>query len=274
MMVFIIGSLIGLVLGLTGAGGSVLAVPLLTYGLSLSMTDAAGLSLGAVAVAAGMGTFMRLRSGLIHWVPAILFAVSGAAFVPLGQWLNKQVPENLLLLAFSVLAFFVAWRMWMSAQRSPEYTQFVRATAASAERLSQPACPLSESGRFEFKLPCFLRLLSGGILAGILAGLFGVGGGFVIVPTLVLLIQISMFEAITTSLFVITMIASVGFINFSLHHQMEFSFITFLIGGSVCGMLLGTLLAKRVAGPVLQKGFAALMAITALLMVGNSLFRF
>lgn len=93
-----IGLLIGLVLGLTGAGGSVLAVPLLALCLHLPLQDATGIALGAVAVSAASGVLARFKDGQVLWVPALILGMGGMALAPLGQWLALGLPEECWLL--------------------------------------------------------------------------------------------------------------------------------------------------------------------------------
>ncbi|MDF1820673.1 MAG: sulfite exporter TauE/SafE family protein [Alcanivoracaceae bacterium] len=265
-----IGLLVGLVLGLTGAGGSVLAVPLLVYLLGLPMADAAGLSLGMVALAALVATASRLLSAsgraAVAWMPALVLVAGGALLVPAGQQLGRWLPDTFLLLAFALLTLVVAWRMWRLASTDPASSQFVRAGVA-AEASVAPACELSESGQFEMRLPCLVRMLLAGALVGVLSGLFGVGGGFVIVPALVLLTGLPMAQAVATSLVVIALVATTGFAGYALAGltagQATPELVASLASGAVLGMGGGILLARYLAGPMLQKLFAALLVVVA-----------
>lgn len=259
-MAILIGVLIGLVLGLTGAGGSVLAVPLLMAGLGLSLPESAGLSLGAVGAAATIGVLLRLGKGQISWMPALFLALGGAVFTPVGRYLSGMMPERLSLSLFMALVLAIAIRMWRQANRHPDETEALRASVnAGAEGRAQPICRLSPSGQFEMRLPCVLRLALAGALTGVLSGLFGVGGGFVIVPALVLLTGLPMMYAVATSLAVIAGISTTGFVAF-LHGGMLSSAVLLPVTlGGLGGMLLGTVIAPRLAGPHLQKLFVLLM---------------
>jgi uncharacterized membrane protein YfcA len=283
MIELIIGALIGLVLGLTGAGGSLLAVPLLIYGLHLPPTQASGLALGAVAIAAIIGVAGRLQSKTILWQPGLVFALGGALFTPAGQWLAKQLSETVLLSSFALLTLFIAARLWQQAARDPAATAIIRADASNqVDNNREPACRFSANGQFEWRLPCILRLMVAGISAGVLSGLFGVGGGFLIVPLLVFLTQVSMAQAVATSLLVISLISGSGFISSLFMNSIVINSIgstgysgnlLLLIGsGAALGMLGGTLIGKKIAGPVLQKGFALLMLCTAIGMISQQIF--
>jgi uncharacterized membrane protein YfcA len=273
MIELIIGGIIGLVLGLTGAGGSLLAVPLFIYGLDLPPQQAAGLALGAVAIAAIFGIAGRLRSGIILWHAGLLFALGGALFAPIGQWLAKQLPESILLSGFSILTLIIATRLWQQANRDPAAATVIRAnTSANNESTTQAACRFSASGQFEWRLPCVFRLVVAGIGAGILSGLFGVGGGFLIVPLLIFLTQVSMTQAVATSLLVISLISGTGFITSLSSMNFSLPLLGLIGSGAAIGMLTGSLMGKKIAGANLQKLFALLMLCTAIGMLSQQFF--
>lgn len=262
MMAMLVGVLIGLVLGLTGAGGSVLALPLLMQGLGQAAVPAAGISLGAVALAATLGVLLRLGKDQIVWRAALLVGGAGALAVPAGQWLARQLPEAVLLISFMVLVAGIAWRMWRQAERQPEFTRVVRAGSREPAEIHLAACALSESGLLEWRWPCALRMAAVGLLAGVLSGFFGVGGGFVIVPALVLLTGLSMVQAVATSLAIIMAVAATGFVSYVASQPMP-AVAAAVMAGSLAGMLFGTALAPRLAGPALQRLFAIAMVLLA-----------
>src|SRR5690606_29415611 len=109
-----IGLILGLLLGLTGAGGSLVALPLL-LSLHLPLRDAIGVSLGAVAMSALIGAIPRARLGQVAWRPALLLALTGLPGNALGQWLGRFVPETALVAAFCLLVLWSAWRLWRSS---------------------------------------------------------------------------------------------------------------------------------------------------------------
>lgn len=260
-MAFVAGLLIGLVLGLTGAGGSVLAVPLLMGLLGLSLAVSAGLSLGAVGAAALLGVLLRSRRGLIAWSPALWLSLGGIVMVPFGQWLAVVLPEQVLIPAFVILVVGVAARLWQQAGRDPEATREIRAAIPESGPTRDVSCSQSPSGRFEWRWPCVLRMVAAGALTGLLSGLFGVGGGFVVVPALVLLNGLPMAQAVATSLVIITGVAGTGFVNFIGQALLPWPLLLMVGGGSLAGMVAGTLLGRQVAGPLLQKGFSLLMLV-------------
>lgn len=272
MLAALIGLAIGLVLGLTGAGGSVLAVPLLMQGLAMPAVAAAGVSLGAVALAAGLGVLLRLKGRQIVWQAAVILGLAGAVTVPAGQWLARQLSEPLLLTAFTLLVAVIALRMWRQARRQPESTRVVRAGGGEALSPALPTCTFSDSGYLEWRWPCILRLGVAGLLTGLLSGLFGVGGGFVIVPALVLLTGLPMVPAVATSLAIITVVSGAGFLSFLLGPQALSGEVAGVMAGSFAGMLLGTALAPRLAGPRLQEIFVVVMVLLAAWNLWRSVF--
>ncbi|WP_461516237.1 TSUP family transporter [Porticoccus sp.] len=259
-MVYLIGICIGAILGLTGAGGSVVALPLLVGPLNLPVQTAAGLALGAVAMAAATGLLARLRSGDIVWMPGLFFAAVAMAALPLGSLLNRLLPETLLLGLFTLLVLYVAVRLWRQATYQPEDTAVVRAHRLSAAP-KQPICRFTQG---KPGIRCFVQLALAALLAGVLSGLFGVGGGFVIVPVLIFLTGISVHQAVATSLLVITLVAGSGFGLFVINHDETSLGLLLPLGvGGILGMLSGTWMARYMAGPTLQKTFAVVMVLLA-----------
>lgn len=257
-MTVVIGALIGLVLGLTGAGGSVMAVPLLMGVLGLSLSMSAGLSLGAVALAAVFGVLLRWRRKEVVWPLVAVTGTGGMLLAPVGQWLSVRLPETFLVASFALLVGVVAIRMWRQATLDPESTRVVRAGGLLSDETATVACSLSPSGRFEWRWPCMQRLLLAGAVTGLLSGLFGVGGGFVIVPMLVLISGLAMPQAVATSLAVIVLVSGSGFASFLWLQPLPGLFWP-LAGGALVGMLAGSGLGRFIAGPRLQRMFVVLM---------------
>ena len=271
-MALIIGIFIGLVLGLTGAGGSVFAVPLLIWILDLSAQQAIGISLGAVAVGAFFGAFTRFRSGEIQWLPALVYASIGSAIAPIGSWINRHSDGVYLMTGFSFLVLIIAARMWKQANQHPQETVIVRAGNIDSVTENSAICRVNNGEKFKIGLPCILGVSGGAVLTGLLSGLFGVGGGFLIVPTLLFLTGISIQQAVATSLVVIAAISSVGFFSFIMAGSIvNFSMLGQVAMGGVIGMAIGTFVSRYVAGPVLQKMFASLMLVMAILMIFTQL---
>ena len=276
-MFLLIGVLIGLVLGLTGAGGSVFAVPLLILLGGMNVNGAVGLSLGAVAISALYGSFRSWHSDLVLWPPTIILAVTGALIAPLGKWLGNQLPDTLLLVSFNVLTLVIAVRMWRDAQRNPEHANVVRASKAEHRR-PEMLCMLSPTGQFELKPRCISGLAIGGALVGLLSGVFGVGGGFLIIPLLLFLSRIAMVQAVSISLLIITLISSSGFISHWLFSEqagtpMDWFRLGWLALGGVGGMVAGQQISHHIANARLQQVFAVGLVVLALVTLVSTLIR-
>ena len=261
-----LGALVGLVLGLTGAGGSVLAVPLLMLVLDWSLARAAPVALAAVCVAAAFGTWASWDVRRVRYRAALWMALFGAALAPLGLWLARQLPPQGLELLFGMVMALVALRLWRQALVRPEETRVVRAAALGAEvESTAPLCRVStQTGRFEWTPGCAALLGGIGGGAGLLSGLLGVGGGFFIVPSLRAATTLGMHSAVATSLMTIALTSGAGTL-FSLR-ELPWALAAWFAAGALGGMALGRPLAARLAGPVLQKGFALLMALVAVSM--------
>jgi uncharacterized membrane protein YfcA len=258
----LIGLVIGLVLGLTGAGGSLLAVPLLGVFLQQPPAQASGLALGAVAASAICGSLVQVRRRQVLWIPALLLGASGMLLAPAGRWLAATASPFTLKLAFAVLSLAIAARMLWQSWRSPEQAAVVRANVGT-DTQSPLLCRFSDTTRFDWRPRCVSGLVGGGALTGLLSGLFGVGGGFLIIPFLTQLNGTSMRQAVATSLVIIAAVSTSGFALDLASGALDTALLPQLAAGSVGGMLLGALLAARIAGVMLQRIFAiAIVAMT------------
>lgn len=266
-MLLFIGLLIGLILGLTGAGGSVFAVPLLLLLGDMSMADATGISLGAVAVttiyASLRNKFSRSTPSVL-WRPGLILAISGALTAPVGKWLGMQLSELWLISGFGVLAAIIALRMWVSAQTNPASALVVRAGNFADTPSPDHLCNLNPTGQFELRPRCVSGLLIGGLIVGVLSGLFGVGGGFLIVPLLLALSAVTMAQAVSTSLLIIALISSSGFVSHLLLSETQhWQWLIIVAAGGVIGMIIGQAVSHKIANVLLQKIFAVSLLIVA-----------
>ena len=130
--------------------------------------------------------------------------------------------------------------------------------------MAAPACRYDASGRLQLSSRCALRLILTGALTGLLSGLFGVGGGFLIVPALVMIASLPMRRAVATSLWVIVLISAIGFASHLVAGQVLNLRVTlgFVLGG-LAGMAIGIGLGRRIAGPMLQKLFSVMITAVA-----------
>jgi uncharacterized membrane protein YfcA len=271
-LALIFGAVVGVSLGLTGGGGSIIAVPLLVYGLAMPPRQAVGVSLAAVGATALVGAVHRLWQGEVEARTGIMFAAAGMLGAPAGSLIGRQVPEALLLLLFAALMVAVAVMMWRKATKHPEEAAVVR--APSLKRTGDPAgvaCRRDPSGRLTMTSRCATVLTVAGIVTGVLSGLFGVGGGFVVVPALVLFSSMGIHRAVATSLLVIALVSAAGVASKLLAGESLAANVTalFVVGG-IAGLGLGTVVARKLSPVKLQKIFAvAIVALAAFVIVKN-----
>lgn len=227
-------SLIGLSLGLTGAGGSIITLPVLVYLAGLPPKDAVGISLFVVGVAALVGAIQRIRAGEFHGRAALMFALSGMAGAAGGARLTYLVSGQVLMIIFAVLMLAVAVNMLRGSGKE---------TTMLAE--CKP-----------------LRCLLAGLGVGLLTGFIGVGGGFLLMPALVKFARLPMRAATGTSLAVISFNSAAGFISHFGAAPPRWPLALLFAGIAAAGVLVGTSFAGRLPVARLRQAFA-LMVIAA-----------
>ncbi len=261
------GTFVGFALGLTGGGGSLLAVPLLVYGLAIAPREAFGVSLAAVGATALIGVVPRIRTGQVEVGTGVVFAVAGMLGAPLGTWVSGMIPETVLLTLFSVLMLVVAWRMWNKSKAQNAET----AQAASETDARGPTCQRTTDGKLRLTSRCAMLLAVAGLTTGFLSGMFGVGGGFVIVPALVLFSAMPIKKAVATSLLVIVLVSISGVAShFAAGRGISLEVTGLFVLGGVIGMSLGGLVSKRLPAPLLQKVFATGIVAVAIFIVSKT----
>ncbi|MCG2592515.1 sulfite exporter TauE/SafE family protein [Ramlibacter sp. XY19] len=252
----LLGMLVGLVLALTGAGGAILAVPLLLFGLHLKLAQAAPIGLLAVALAAAAGAFLAWRARTLRYRAAALMAVCGIAAAPVGQAWAQVLPERPLTLVFALVLAAAAGRTLVQASRELR--------GDTAQRPAHGPCHLGQaSGRLEWNAPCAAALALTGAGTGLLSGLLGVGGGFVLVPALLVLTDLPMKAVIATSMGVIALVSAGAALNAAWQGQLLWQIGLPFALGALAGLLAGRLFAERVRGPRLQQGFGVLSLLVA-----------
>ena len=257
----VLGIGVGAVLSLTGAGGAIIAVPLLVFGLHLTLAQAAPIGLLAVALSAGLGAVLGWRQGLLRYKAVVFMALSGLLLTPAGLWLAQRIPNAPLTVLFALVLAGVSLRMLRQAARE--------LGGSSADLRTQAPCLLDEgTGRLRWTPRCALRLGLAGAMAGFLSGLLGVGGGFVLVPALLAVSNLPVKTVVTTSMGVLALVSSGAVAQAALAGQVPWSLAGPFAAGALVGLLGGRLFAARLAGPRLQQGFAWMaLAIAAGLLV-------
>lgn len=253
-----LGALIGAVLALTGAGGGVLAIPLLVFGLHLPLQQAAPVGLVAVGLAAALGAALGLREGIVRYRAAALIGVAGMLVAPLGVWLAQHLPNRPLMGAFALVLLYTAWRL-------------LRNKPATAPHDAGVPCHVSNaSHRLTWTLPCARALAGTGLVSGLLSGLLGVGGGFVIVPALTRYTDLDVRSIQVTSLAVIALVSVSGVSAAALHGAVPWDVALPFAAGAAMALLVGKQVASRLDALRLQQAFAWFSALIALLMLARA----
>lgn len=256
----VLGLFAGLVLALTGAGGSILAIPLLAFGLNLSMAQAAPIGLLAVMLASGIGAVQGLQAGIVRYKAATLIAGFGILFAPLGVWLAHRASNQHLSLIFASVLMYVAWRMWQqNPQNQPE-----------DENRPAPACMLNPAtSKLFWTASCTKKLVTTGGLAGFLSGLLGVGGGFVIVPSLRKVTNFDMQTIIATSLMAIAIVSAVSILTYHLHSDIHWRIAIPFVASTIVSMLFFRLISHKIPAIISQRGFAIIALCAALILAAR-----
>lgn len=224
VLVVLSGSLVGFLLGALGGGGSILAVPLLLYVVGMEDVHLAiGTSAAAVAISAVMNLMIHARSHTVKWPCAVVFALFGVAGAALGSTLGKLTQPELLLSLFGALMVVVGGLMIWGRVRG--HKEDVRLTFESASWL----------------MP---RLASGGVVVGFLAGFFGIGGGFLVVPGLVISTAMPLINAIGSSLISVSAFGVTTAANYAWDGWVNWFYVLFFSLGSLTGGLLGAWVSR------------------------------
>jgi uncharacterized membrane protein YfcA len=258
-----LGLVVGVILALTGAGGGILAVPLLVFGIEMGVAQAGPIGLLAVGMAAALGAVLGLREGIVRYRAAMLIAASGMLLSPLGLWLAHRIDNRWLSVLFAMILLLVAFRTFRQATRKP-------VAVPAGVRTEHPCQRDAATGRFIWTSSCARALALSGTVAGLLSGLLGVGGGFVMVPALQRYTDLAMQSVVATSLAVIALVSVTGVLASAATGGVVWSVAIPFSAGALAGMLGGRMVSARLAGPHLQIGFAVVAALVAVGMMVKS----
>ncbi|HEX6310896.1 MAG TPA: sulfite exporter TauE/SafE family protein [Acidimicrobiia bacterium] len=271
-----LGFLIGVSLGALGGGGSILAVPALVYGAGQDVRAATTTSLLVVGLASLVGMVGHWRAGRVRVGAGIVFGVTGIGGSIAGSALNARLDPDVLLLAFSGLIVVAAWRMLTAC---PSCTQAGESRALAEPGSPEPdpdsAGPAASGGTATTAATVAVDVVTivvAGTAVGFLTGLFGVGGGFVIVPALTLALGFSMPNAIGTSLLVIAINAAAALAARGGPAEVEWSVALPFLVAALAGVLTGKRIADRLPAETMLRGFAGLLVGVAVFTAASSIF--
>jgi hypothetical protein len=257
-----LGGGIGLLLGLTGAGGGILAVPALVLGMGYTLADARPIALIAIGLAALLGSVEGIRQGIVRYRAALWMSGIGLLMAPIGVWLAHRLPGKITGVLFSLLMAYTAIRLMRSLLKNSTH-----AGTASVE----PSCVVDvKTGRFHWSGQCAVSLSGVGAIAGLLTGAFGVGGGFVIVPGLRRVADINVHSRVATSLMVIATISSLSALVMLIHGIAIPSSGMWFVCAAAMGTLLGRGASRHFSARPTQLLFCSVTLLAAVVMFFKS----
>jgi uncharacterized protein len=239
-LTYVLAGLVGLSLGLLGSGGSVLAVPILKYSAGFSAREAVATSLATVGAVSLVGALLAWKEGRVVWRVALLFSLFATLGTFGGVALATRMPERLQMLAFVLVMAYAVYRM-------------VGSEAGSGSDSSAA----SGSGS---KGAAVIKALAVGVLTGVV----GVGGGFLIVPALVALFGLSMKKATGTSLVVIAINSAVATASYSQSVTLNWTFTLAFVAAALLGLFVGFRLSDKIDEKRLKSLFAAMLALVCI----------
>lgn len=234
-VVVLLATLVGLSLGLLGGGGSILTVPLLTYVAGMDAKEAIAASLFVVGTTSVVSTIAHARRGNVQWRTGLIFGVASMAGAFLGGLLGGFIPSVILMIAFALMMIATA-------------TAMLRGRKQRADTGEKKALPLG-------------KILAEGLAVGLVTGLVGAGGGFLVVPALALLGGLPMPVAVGTSLLVISMKSFAGLAGYMTSVSLDWPLVLAVTGAALVGALIGARLTSVVPEQALRKGFGVFVLV-------------
>jgi uncharacterized membrane protein YfcA len=231
-----------------------LAVPVLVYVLGLDVAQAIPISLIVIAVASVVGALPKVRAGLVQWRLAAVFAAAGIPATFVGTAIGKHLPQHAIMLGFAAVMIVAGVRM-------------LRGNGDTGT-----ACKVGDEG-INWRR-CAPRSIPAGIVVGVLTGLFGVGGGFLIVPALVLMLGVEMSIAVGTSLLIIVANSAAAVLSHLQDASIDWGVTAAFVGTAIIGSLIAGHLGSKVDTSRLQHWFAYLVfAVATYVLIDTLLIR-
>lgn len=246
-----LGLAIGVLLGLLGGGGSILAVPALVYGVGTPLAVAVPTSLLVVGVSSAAAVLPRLRRGQVAWRIAGVFGAAGAGAAFAGAAVNRLLDPRVVLIGFAALMVAAGVRM-------------LREQLTVGGDCALPGGGVNWRG-------CLPKAIGSGVVVGFLTGLFGVGGGFLIIPALVLLLGLPMTVAVGTSLVIIVINSVAGFAAHAADAALDYRIALAFTVAAVVGSLASAKVGSRLPAERLRRWFAYLVFAVATFVVVQAL---
>lgn len=255
--------LIGVLLGLVGAGGSILTIPVLVYLIGISPVNATSYSLFIVGISAFIGGLGYLKNNLVCLKTMMVFGFPSVVSIFFTRkYLLHAIPDHLFSLG-SIEINKNAGLMILLA------VLMVTASYTMIRKSSNVRMDQHKHNNEQYR---YFLIFQQGIIVGALVGLVGAGGGFLIIPALVVLAKLPMKKAVGTSLAIIALNSSIGFLSDFGTHQFDWQFLFVFSGFAILGITIGSYLTKYISGAKLKPGFGWFILVMGIYIIGKELF--
>ncbi|MBK9759633.1 MAG: sulfite exporter TauE/SafE family protein [Flavobacteriales bacterium] len=253
--------LMGLSLGLIGGGGSILTVPILVYLFSVDAVLATAYSLFIVGFTSLIGSFSHMRMGNIHWKTALVFGLPSILAVFLTRaYLVPALPDPLFNIGGAAISKSLGLLIFFA---------LLMVAAAYSMIKKQKEADDTNAGEVKFNYPL---ILVEGAVVGTITGLVGAGGGFLIIPALVLLAKLPMKQAVGTSLIIIAAKSLIGFTgDLKGNEVIDWNFLLVFSAIAIVGIIVGSILSKRIPNEKLKPAFGWFVLVMGLYIIGREL---
>ncbi len=257
MIGYITALLIGLSLGLIGGGGSILTVPILVYLFGVAPILATSYSLFIVGVTSMIGAIGQFTNRQVH--PKIVLVFGPLSLITvflIRHYIIPHLPQSFQLFGGSVSVSFITMLLFA-------LLMIASSVSMIKDNNNPTATSAPDAG--------WIRIALSGIGVGLVTGFLGAGGGFLLIPALVLLLHLPIKTAIGTSLVIITINSLIGFADDITHHEMNWNLLLIITGISITGVLIGTALGEKINGNSLKKGFGWFVLIMGIYIIIHEL---
>jgi len=262
---FALAALVGISLGVVGGGGSILTVPILVYVMGVNPVLATSYSLFIVGSTSMVGAYTNWRRGFVQIKTALLFGLTSITTVFLTRkFIIPAIPKQIVTIGNFILTENILTMVLFAILMLVASTAMIK--NGSKDEVEQTPDMINEKKN---NLP---RLLMYGIAIGLATGLLGAGGGFLLIPTLVLLVGLPMKEAVGTSLLIIALNSLIGFTGDLGHFIMDWVFLAKITAIAVAGIFIGGYLSKRIDGAKLKKAFGWFVLIMGIYILIKEIF--
>jgi hypothetical protein len=253
--------LIGIALGLIGGGGSILTVPVLVYLFKVEPVDATAYSLFIVGITSAVGSLNYFKKGLVNIRTAIVFGIPSIIAVFLTRaYVVPAIPKQVITISNFVVTKSIILMLLFAVL-------MIAASYSMIKKDKKKNTGLQQQQKFNYPL-----ILVEGLIVGVLTGLVGAGGGFLIIPALVVLSKLPMKEAVGTSLVIIAAKSLIGFLGESGDTHIDWNFLFTISTFAISGIFIGTVLSKKIDGAKLKPAFGWFVLIMGIYIIIKELF--